>query len=127
MAVPKTTETCRDGSVQARTSYTKTAQVTPSLHLLYMTLFSGLCYVTTGNNIEKKMGLKCCVDHTQGIYYLYASGYSHVSCTRQECSYFSSLEIPYVNVLLCAFPLLLALTHAHTNELQSSYTCVPSG
>ena len=33
MAVPKTTETrCRDGSVQS-THYTKTTQLTPSLHL----------------------------------------------------------------------------------------------
>ena len=36
MAVPKTTETrCRDGSVQA-THYTKTTQLTPSLHRFYI-------------------------------------------------------------------------------------------
>ena len=37
MAVPKTTETrCRDGSVQGRHVIQKTTQLTPSLHLFFI-------------------------------------------------------------------------------------------
>ena len=54
IAVPKITETrCRDGSVQARQGMQRTKQVTPSLHLFCMCMWSTfrLCNDIIRNNV----------------------------------------------------------------------------
>ena len=56
MAVPKTIATrCRDGSVHVKTCYTKTTQVTPSLHLFFKPdIILWLCYEITGKSTLKQ-------------------------------------------------------------------------